>query len=48
MRAKVVVTFSFLALFLIVSGCARRKNRCATCPTWSQTISFNQEENPKV
>lgn len=48
MRAKVIFTFSVLALLLIVSGCARRKNRCATCPTWSQTISVSEEANPKV
>jgi hypothetical protein len=47
MRARIITLFSLIAIITLVSGCRlRKKNRCATCPTWTNVVTENS--NGKV
>jgi hypothetical protein len=43
--ANRIFIFSLLIIVVLTSGCKGRKNRCATCPTWSyEKVETNYEQ----
>jgi len=42
-----IIILSLFALVVLSTGCKGRKNRCATCPTWSYEKSEVNSDQSK-
>ncbi len=41
-----IIIFSLLTIIVFSTGCKGRKNRCATCPTWSyEKVEVNSDQS---
>lgn len=41
-----IIIFSLLMIVVLSTGCKGRKNRCATCPTWSyEKVDSNTDQS---